>query len=111
MDSSLFAQGDLVGHHAKGMGTTKPDAPATRTTNSMKHLPAESFLRFLLGGVAFAAGLTGLLLVVFPGSTARYFSWGLEPEPLASLIGGSYVASTLIFGFALAGIGWRCAGW
>ncbi len=71
-----------------------------------KHLPAEPVLRSLLGGVAFAAGLTGLALLAFPGSTPRYFSWGLSPAPLASLIGGSYVASMLVFGFAL-GATWQ----
>jgi hypothetical protein len=61
---------------------------------------AGAVLRILLWGVAFAAGLTGMFLLAWPGSTARYFSWDLDPEPLASLIGGSYVASLLVFGIA-----------
>ena len=60
-----------------------------------------SFLTVLLAGVAVAAGLTGLVLVAFPGSTARFFSWGLEPEALVTLIGGSYLASAFVFGAAL----------
>jgi hypothetical protein len=64
-------------------------------------LPAEPLLRALLAGVAVAAGLTGLLLLAFPGSTGRYFSWGLGPAPLTSLIGGSYVASLFVFGVAI----------
>jgi hypothetical protein len=67
---------------------------------------AGAFLRLLLGGVAFAAGLTGILLLAFPGSTTRYFSWGLTPPALASLIGGSYVASMFVFGLAVRA-GWR----
>jgi hypothetical protein len=61
---------------------------------------AGTVLRILLAGVAFAAGLTGLFLFVWPGSTARYFSWELNPAPLASLIGGSYMASLVVFGIA-----------
>jgi len=64
-------------------------------------LPAERWLRLLLGGVAFAAGLTGVVLLVFPDTTDRYFSWGLGPPPLTSLIGGSYVASLFVFGWAV----------
>jgi hypothetical protein len=65
------------------------------------NIPAERFLRLLLGGVALAAGGTGLVLLAFPGSTPHYFSWGLSPPALASLIGGSYVASLFVFGLAL----------
>ena len=63
--------------------------------------PGDAPLRLLLAGVAFAAGLTGLFLLVWPGSTGRYFSWVLDPPLLASLIGGSYVASLFVFGAAL----------
>jgi hypothetical protein len=64
-------------------------------------LPAERWLRLLLGGVAFAAGLTGVVLLLFPDTTDRYFSWGLGPPPLTTLIGGSYVASIFVFGWAV----------
>jgi hypothetical protein len=30
--------------------------------------------RWLLGGVAFAAGIVGLAMLAWPGSTGRYFS-------------------------------------
>jgi hypothetical protein len=62
--------------------------------------PPEQALHVLFAGVAFAAGLTGVLLLILPASTERYFSWGLEPPPLAALIGGSYVASLIVFGHA-----------
>lgn len=61
----------------------------------------DRLLRFLLGGVALAAGVTGVVLLTSPADTAGYFSWELEPAPLAALIGGSYVASLLVFGVAL----------
>ena len=41
--------------------------------------------RFLLGGVAFAAGLVGVAMLVAPRSTGTYFSWALAPTPLAVL--------------------------
>lgn len=44
-----------------------------------------------------AAGVTGVALVVLPGATADLFSWGLAPRPLASLVGGFYVASAVVF--------------
>lgn len=88
------------------MRTDRPHFLAGRAIGAGEGEPAEAFLRFLLGGVAFAAGITGALLVAVPGSTARWFSWGLEPQPLASLIGGSYVASAFVFGHAL-GKGWK----
>ncbi|HEX2153117.1 MAG TPA: hypothetical protein VHL52_03970 [Acidimicrobiia bacterium] len=55
----------------------------------------------LLAGVAAAAGITGLVLLALPDETGRYFSWGLDPPPLAALIGGSYVASLVVFGLAI----------
>jgi hypothetical protein len=72
-----------------------------QTSDGQAELPGETLLRLLLAGVAGAAGFTGILLLAFPASTGRYFSWGLSPAPLASLIGGSYVASLFVFGFAL----------
>ncbi|MFP3913404.1 MAG: hypothetical protein ACLFWM_00885 [Actinomycetota bacterium] len=63
--------------------------------------PEDRILRYLLGGVALAAGITGFVLLMFPLETGRYFSWGLDPPPLAALIGGSYLASLLVFGIAV----------
>ena len=50
--------------------------------------------------VAVVAGLVGLVMLIDPGSTDDYFSWALGPPPLASLVGGLYVASSLVFGVA-----------
>ncbi|MET1002790.1 MAG: hypothetical protein ABWZ15_13340, partial [Acidimicrobiia bacterium] len=56
--------------------------------------------RILAGTVAVAAGVSGVALVAFPGSTAGFFSWHLAPAPLASLIGAFYVASAVVYGRA-----------
>jgi hypothetical protein len=61
----------------------------------------ETALRVVFGGVVFAAGLSGILLLAFPGSTSRTFAWGLQPEPLAALVGGFYLASAVTFAYAL----------
>jgi hypothetical protein len=58
--------------------------------------------RVLAGAVAVAAGVSGLALLAFPGATVDYFSWALAPAPLASLIGGWYLASALVYGWAAA---------
>jgi hypothetical protein len=79
------------------MGASEHNQPTTGAVNRAESLPGERAVRLLLAGVAFAAGTTGLLLVAFPGSTGRFFSWGLEPEPLASLVGGLYLASAVVF--------------
>lgn len=55
--------------------------------------------------VTVVAGLVGLVMLIDPGSTDDYFSWALGPPPLASLVGGLYVASALVFGLA-AGRPW-----
>ena len=52
--------------------------------------------------VAVVAGIVGVVMLVAPGSTGDYFSWELGPPPLASLVGGLYVASTAVFGLAIA---------
>jgi hypothetical protein len=54
------------------------------------------------GTIAVAAGIAGVALLAWPGSTPSFFSWPLGPEPAAALVGGLYVASTVTFGFALA---------
>ena len=64
-------------------------------------LPVDGAVRLVLAGVALAAGITGLVLLALPADSSNYFSWGLDPPPLAALIGGSYVASLLVFGMAL----------
>jgi hypothetical protein len=51
--------------------------------------------------VAVVAGIVGVVMLVAPGSTDDYFSWALGPPPLASLVGGLYVASTVVFGLAI----------
>ena len=51
--------------------------------------------------VAVVAGIVGVVMLVAPGSTGDYFSWELGPPPLASLVGGLYVASTVVFGLAI----------
>ena len=50
--------------------------------------------------VVVAAGASGALLIVAPGSTQRYFSWTLRPPAAAALIGG-FLASAGVFGWAL----------
>ena len=62
--------------------------------------------RGLLGGVAFAAGLVGVAMLLWPGSTGRYFSWRLSPAPVASLVGAFYVASAIVFGRAASSRSW-----
>jgi hypothetical protein len=51
--------------------------------------------------VVVAAGISGVVLLAFPGSTGRYFSWALGPPPAASLVGGFYVASAVAFAWAV----------
>jgi hypothetical protein len=62
--------------------------------------------RTLCALVAFAAGVVGVLMLIVPGSTDRYFSWALAPAPLAALVGACYVASAVVFGWAAARPGW-----
>jgi hypothetical protein len=68
-------------------------------------MPTERSTTDLVLRVAFlivtvVAGLVGLVMLIDPGSTGDYFSWALGPPPLASLVGGLYVASALVFGLA-----------
>jgi hypothetical protein len=65
-----------------------------------------SLSRALCALVALAAGIVGTIVLVAPGSTDRYFSWGISPSSLAALVGGFYVASALVFGWAARG-SWR----
>src|SRR5207247_6215884 len=76
----------LDGRGRSAMGRTPgrlaPPPSALRAVSPEEPLRAEPLLRILLAGVAVAAGLTGLLLLVLPGSAGRFFSWGLAPAPL-----------------------------
>jgi hypothetical protein len=53
-----------------------------------------------------AAGLVGLGLLAVPSAAGTFFSWGLEPAPLAAFAGGAYVGAAVVYA---AGIGapWR----
>jgi hypothetical protein len=61
---------------------------------------AMTALRTLSLVVGVVAGLVGVVMLVSPGSTGDYFSWPIGPEPLARLVGGFYLASTVVFGQA-----------
>ncbi len=63
--------------------------------------PVGPLVQALFGIVVLLAGVTGLVMLAFPGSTDRYFSWRLSPPPIASLVGGFYVASAALFGLAV----------
>lgn len=69
-----------------------------KTTTRRLGMPLTTFLLI----VVVAAGASGVALLAFPGSTARYFSWELRPVEAAALIGGCYLASAVVFGVALA---------
>ena len=62
--------------------------------------------RALLAGVALAAAIVGVAMLVAPGSTGHYFSWPLGPAPVAALVGACYVASAAVFGWAAFGERW-----
>ena len=75
-------------------------AAAPRTTDTAGAGAVATITRVLLGGVAFAAGLVGVAMLIAPRSTGTFFSWGLAPAPLAAFVGACYVASALVFGWA-----------
>jgi hypothetical protein len=58
--------------------------------------------------VVVAAGVSGLALLVWPDETGQFFSWGLGPPALASLVGGLYLASAVTFAVAIR-LAWRHA--
>ena len=58
--------------------------------------------------VIVAAGASGVVLLIAPGSTDRYFSWTLRPPAAAALIGGFYLVSAVVFAWALT-LPWRQA--
>jgi len=55
--------------------------------------PALTACRAWFGAVVVAATVSGLVLLIWPDDTGQFFSWGLGPPPLASLVGGLYLAS------------------
>jgi len=72
-------------------------------------VPLAVFVRraaFLM--LVLAAGLVGIALLAVPGSSAEFFSWGLEPTPLAAFAGGVYVGSAAVYAAALLAP-WRAA--
>ena len=81
----------VLDHHAlrSGVGLAPPEPAA-----------GAGATRVLLAGVAFAAAIVGVAMLVAPGSTGRYFSWQLAPAPLAALVGACYLASATVFGWA-----------
>jgi hypothetical protein len=60
-----------------------------------------AILTAFFGIVVAIAGASGVALLSFPGSTDHYFSWTLRPTGAAAAIGGLYLTSTVIFGWAL----------
>ncbi len=50
--------------------------------------------------VAIAAGIVGAIMLIAPTSTGTYFAWPLGPPGLAALVGGFYVVSAPVFGYA-----------
>lgn len=79
---------------------------AHRPSNERARDVPTTATRWLLGGVAAAAGIIGLAMVLAPGATGTYFSWPLNPPPLAGFVGGCYLASAAIFGWAASRERW-----
>jgi len=75
-------------------------------TMTAERRSSTAFARTLCALVAFAAGVVGVLMLIAPDSTDRYFSWALAPAPLAALVGACCVASAAVFGWAAARQGW-----
>lgn len=72
----------------KRVHSTTGPAPATRVLGRSFQI------------VVLVAGVTGLGLLALPGSTERFFSWGLDPVPVAALVGGLYLGSAAAFGWS-----------
>lgn len=68
---------------------------AQRTENR-----AISTARIGFWAVVVAAGASGAALLASPASTSGFFSWALGPPPLAALVGGLYLASSIVFAVA-----------
>jgi hypothetical protein len=75
--------------------------PCSRSPGEATAGLAELALRIVFALVVIAAAITGGVLLAAPEETARTFSWGLAPVPLASLIAGLYLASAVAFAFAV----------
>jgi len=54
-------------------------------------------LRILFLIVGVVAGVAGIIMLVAPDETDRYFSWPIGPPSLAATVGGFYVASAIVF--------------
>ncbi len=67
--------------------------------------PSMLLARVMFGAVGVAAGISGIALIAAPSATSDYFAWGLAPVPLASLIGGFYIASSVVY-LQAARAGW-----
>jgi hypothetical protein len=55
-----------------------------------------------------AAGAVGFALLAVPEATGSFFSWTLEPAPLAAFAGGIYVASAVVYAAGIRA-GWDAA--
>jgi hypothetical protein len=80
-----------------------PGVPSNSATDELGR-----FVVVFFSIVVVAAGASGAALIVAPGSTQRYFSWTLRPPAAAALIGGFYLASAAVFGWART-LPWRQA--
>ncbi|MDN5861570.1 MAG: DUF4386 domain-containing protein, partial [Pseudonocardia sp.] len=58
-----------------------------------------------------AAGLVGIALLMVPGATSAFFSWGLSPPPLAAFAGGAYLGSAVVYAMALHRPGRQVRAW
>lgn len=56
--------------------------------------------RALFAIVAIVAGPVGVIMLIAPDETDRYFSWPIGPPPLAATVGAFYIASAIVFGWA-----------
>lgn len=90
-----------------------PDVPCSNrevdvTATELVRTPALTTARAGFGAVVAAASVSGLALMIWPEEAGRFFSWGLGPPPLASLVGGLYLASAVTFAVAMR-LPWRSA--
>ncbi len=63
--------------------------------------PVEAVRRSAFLVLAVAAGLVGAALIAVPGAAGAFFSWSLEPAPLAAYAGGAYVGSAAVYAAGL----------
>jgi hypothetical protein len=62
--------------------------------------------RALFAIVAVVAGPVGVIMLIAPDETDRYFSWPIGPPPAAAIVGGFYIASAVVFGWAALRADW-----